>query len=252
MQMYLYDGTSDVDFFYAGTMTHAEISEDPSLADLVSAPCVLYDDGAGRVYRFDRLDVLADRYGIDMTDDAEQTFASVLSAMEKIPPDRAEQALEMAETAQQAADEAKEIAEQGGDPALAQFVTLALPMVAPTVKDSAIAPVLKWAPGYVESGHEYQKGDVFIYTDGTYWRCSSDFTSQEQWKPGDAGLLSLFYEIILAADGIIVCQDVRGEFDAPDAGDLRHFPDADGPVYRSLVNDNAYSPEAVPSNWELA
>ena len=107
MQMYLYDGTSDVDFFYAGTMTHAEISEDPSLADLVSAPCVLYDDGAGRVYRFDRLDVLADRYGIDMTDDAEQTFASVLSAMEKIPPDRAEQALEIAETAQQAADEAK-------------------------------------------------------------------------------------------------------------------------------------------------
>ena len=109
--MYLYDGTSDVDFFYAGTMTHAEISEDPSLADLVSAPCVLYDDGAGRVYRFDRLDVLADRYGIDMTDDAEQTFASVLSAMEKIPPDRAEQALEMAETAQQAADEAKTAAD---------------------------------------------------------------------------------------------------------------------------------------------
>ena len=105
--MYLYDGTSDVDFFYAGTMTHAEISEDPSLADLVSAPCVLYDDGAGRVYRFDRLDVLADRYGIDMTDDAEQTFASVLSAMEETPPDRSEQALEIAETAQQTADEAK-------------------------------------------------------------------------------------------------------------------------------------------------
>ena len=110
--MYLYDGTSDVDFFYAGTMTHAEISEDPSLADLVSAPCVLYDDGEGRVYRFDRLDVLADRYGVDMTDDAEQTFASVLSAMEKIPPDRAEQALEMAESAQQAADEAKATADE--------------------------------------------------------------------------------------------------------------------------------------------
>ena len=110
--MYLYDGTSDVDFFYAGTMTHAEISEDPSLADLVSAPCVLYDDGEGRVYRFDRLDVLADRYGIDMTDDAEQTFASVLSAMEETPPDRAEQALQMAESAQQAADEAKTTADE--------------------------------------------------------------------------------------------------------------------------------------------
>ena len=105
--MKLYDGTSDVDFFYHGTLTRAEISENPSLADLVSVPCVLYDDGAGRVYRFDRLDVLADRYGVDMTDDPEQTFASVLSAMEEIPPDRAEQALEIAETAQQAADEAK-------------------------------------------------------------------------------------------------------------------------------------------------
>ena len=105
--MYLYDGASDVDFFYFGTLTHAEISENPSLADLVSAPCVLYDDGAGRVYRFDRLDVLADRYGVDMTDDPEQTFASVLSAMEEITPDRAEQALEIAETAQQTADEAK-------------------------------------------------------------------------------------------------------------------------------------------------
>ena len=105
--MKLYDGTSDVDFFYYGTLTRAEISENPSLADLVSVPCVLYDDGAGRVYRFDRLDVLADRYGVDMTDDPEQTFASVLSAMEEITPDRAEQALEIAETAQQTADEAK-------------------------------------------------------------------------------------------------------------------------------------------------
>lgn len=110
--MYLYDGVSDVDFFYFGTLTHAGISENPSLADLVSAPCVLYDDGAGRVYRFDRLDVLADRYGVDMTDDPEQTFAAVLSAMEEIPPDRAEQALEIAETAQQTADEAKTSADE--------------------------------------------------------------------------------------------------------------------------------------------
>lgn len=105
--MHLYDGTSDVDFFYAGTMTHAEISEDPSLADLISTPCVLYDDGEGRVYRFDRLDVLADRYGVEMTDDADQTFSAVVEAMGEPEPDRAEQALEMAESAQQTADEAK-------------------------------------------------------------------------------------------------------------------------------------------------
>ena len=109
--MYLYDGTSDVDFFYAGTMTHAEISEDPSLADLVSTPCVLYDDGEGRVYRFDRLDVLADRYGVDMVDDPEQTFAAVRLAMDEPATDKADQALQMAESSQQTADEAKTTAD---------------------------------------------------------------------------------------------------------------------------------------------
>lgn len=104
--MYLYDGTSDVDFFYAGTMTHAEISEDPSLADLISTPCVLYDDGEGRVYRFERLDVLADRYGVEMTDDADQTFSAVRSAMDEPATGKAEQALQMAESAQQTADTA--------------------------------------------------------------------------------------------------------------------------------------------------
>lgn len=124
--------------------------------------------------------------------------------------------------------------------------------MAPTVKDSAIAPVLKYAGDYVPDGHAYKKGEVFRYADGTYWRVSQDITTQSQWVPGGSGLDALFYKIELADDGIIVWAQPRGEFDAPDSGDLRHYPDADGPVYRSLVNDNAYSPDTVPDNWELA
>lgn len=145
----------------------------------------------------------------------------------------------------------KDAAASGGsDPAVASFMTLSMPMVAPTAKDSALAPVMKYAPKYVTSGHDYKKGEVFSYG-GTFWRVSQDFTSQEQWKPGGAGLDALFYEIQIAEDGVIVWAQPRGEFDAPDTGDLRHYPDAEGPVYRSLIDGNSYSPDTYPQGWEL-
>lgn len=87
MRMHLYDGSSDVDFFYSRKMTHDEIAGTPALSDLVSVPCVLYDDGAGRVYRFERLDMLAGRYGVEMTDDAEETLAAVKAAMGAVEPE---------------------------------------------------------------------------------------------------------------------------------------------------------------------
>lgn len=186
------------------------------------------------------------------TGDVAQAITQVVVKMGEVSQ-AVESASVAAAEAKQTADEAKGIAEQGGtEPAIASFVSIALPMIAPTVKDSAIAPVLKYAGEYVPEGHAYKKGEVFKYTDGTYWRVSQDFTTQAQWVPGTAGLDALFYQIKLAADGIIVWAQPRGEFDAPDAGDLRHYPDENGPVYRSLVNDNAYSPDVSPSNWELA
>ena len=186
------------------------------------------------------------------TGDVAQTITQVVVKMGEVAQ-AAETAGAAATEAKQTADEAKGIAEQGStEPAIASFVTLALPMIAPTVKDSAVAPVLKYAGDYVPEGHAYKKGEVFKYTDGTFWRVSQDITTQAQWVPGTAGLDALFYQIVLAPDGYIVWAQPRGEFDAPDTGDLRHYPDADGPLYRSKVDGNSYSPDVAPSNWELA
>ena len=69
-------------------------------------------------------------------------------------------------------------------------------------------------------------------------------------KPGDPGTESLFYEIKIASDGIIIWQQPRGEFDAPDKGDLRWYPDENGFIYESLIDDNAFSPEAYPAGWK--
>ena len=101
----------------------------------------------------------------------------------------------------------------------------------------------EWMPDTV-----YKKGDSFQY-DGRFWRVSQDTTSQSIYPPGTSE--SLYYEIVIAPDGIIVYRTCHGEYDAVQKGELRHYPDMDGPVYRSKVDNNAYSPDAYPQNWEL-
>ena len=108
--MKLYDGTSDIDWFYDGPKTRAEMDDDSRYPQ--DGRAVLHDDGAGKAYSWQLLDVLCDAYGVTKTEDARADFDAVAMAMEEIPPDRAEQALEMAESAQQAADEAKATADE--------------------------------------------------------------------------------------------------------------------------------------------
>ena len=107
--MQLYDGTSDIDWFYDGHKTRAEMNGDSRYPQ--DGRAVLYDDGAGKVYSWQRLDVLCDAFGVTKTEDSRADFDAVATAMEEIPPDRAEQALETAATAQTTADEAKATAD---------------------------------------------------------------------------------------------------------------------------------------------
>ena len=117
------------------------------------------------------------------------------------------------------------------------------------VKDSEVSNFYLLFPEYIEDGHSYKKGDPFTYN-GKYYRASQDIVTSSQWKPGDPGTESLFYEIKIASDGIIIWQQPRGEFDAPDKGDLRLYPDENGFIYESLIDDNAFSPEAYPAGWK--
>lgn len=103
--MHLYDGTSSIDWFHHGTMTRDQMDGDGKYPQ--DGRAVLFDDGAGKVYSWKLLDAMCDAFGVTKTEDARADFDAVATAMEEIPPDRAEQALQMAESAQQAADEAK-------------------------------------------------------------------------------------------------------------------------------------------------
>lgn len=114
--------------------------------------------------------------------------------------------------------------------------------------ETQIAEVSTLLPNWVPDGHEYRQGDAFQWERRT-WRVSQDTTSQSIYQPDVSE--ALYYEIVIAPDGIIVYRAAHGQYDSVREGELRHYPNADGPVYRSKVDWNAYAPDVVPDNWEL-
>lgn len=115
--------------------------------------------------------------------------------------------------------------------------------------DDAVANINTLLPDFVKENHEYKTGDSFVYDDKTY-RVAQNHTSQSQWKPGDVGTESLYYEIVIASDGILVWRTPVGAHDAPSLNSLRHYPDADGPVYVSKKDGNTSVP-GTDEWWEL-
>lgn len=249
--MILYDQESNIDWFYLGLMAKEEMESDDRFATLFSTPCVLYETGDGRVYGFDELAELAKRYAVQSArrdpsdvfgdivkmDNGTYAYPGVTEAI-----DKAKQAADTANTALATAEQAS----AGANP---QIVNLAKMQVAAMTfnSETEIASVSTLLPEWAE-GKEYKQGDPVSY-DGKTWRVSQDHTSQGIYPPGTSE--SLYYEIVIADDGVIVYRQAHGQYDSVRLGELRHYPGADDPVYRSKVDYNAYSPDTVPDNWEM-
>lgn len=120
--------------------------------------------------------------------------------------------------------------------------------ISPTISDSESVSIIQFAPSW-KVNYEYAKGTIVTYND-KYYRVSQDHTSQEIWTPGSDGTESLYYEIEIAPDGIIVWKKPNGAYDAPNKGGKRHYPDANSDVYMSLADGNAYSPDEYPAYWQ--
>lgn len=95
---------------------------------------------------------------------------------------------------------------------------------------------------------QYKQNDPLQWK-GAYYRVSQDTTSSSIYPPDTAGE-SLYYPVTIAPDGIIVYRTCHGAYDMVRAGETRHYPNAEGPVYRAKV-DTAYDPDTVPDNWKL-
>lgn len=100
----------------------------------------------------------------------------------------------------------------------------------------------EWRP---DTKYKYQQP---LRHKGLYYRASKALTSSSIYPPDTAGE-SEYYPIEVAPDGVIVYRTCHGQYDQVQAGETRHYPDAEGPVYRAL-EDTAYSPDVYPQHWK--
>lgn len=92
-----------------------------------------------------------------------------------------------------------------------------------------------------QTGTSYAVG-VRIRYGGKLYRCEQAHTSQSDWTPPDTP--ALWTEVAKPGE-IPVWKQPTGAQDAYNTGDLVHYPDANGPVYRSTVDGNVWPPDTV-------
>lgn len=117
-----------------------------------------------------------------------------------------------------------------------------LPILTDEQAESVTSLHHEWA-----AGTAYAEG-VRVKYDGKLYRCVQAHTSQEGWEPPVTPAMW----VRTAPEGEIpVWVQPTGAQDAYNKGDKVHYPDAEGPVYASLIDANVYSPLAYPQGWEL-
>ena len=85
------------------------------------------------------------------------------------------------------------------------------------------------------------------YGDKLY-RVVQAHTSQTDWTPDAAPAL---YTEVAKPGEIPVWRQPTGAQDAYNTGDKVRYPDADGPVYESTVDNNVWSPADYPAGWKI-
>lgn len=96
-------------------------------------------------------------------------------------------------------------------------------------------------------GVEYKQNDIRRDNDKLY-RCNQAHTSSAEYNTSVA---SLWTEIQIAPDGIMIWHQPGGAHDAPKIGDKVHYPGAEDPVYMSKMDGNTTIPGSDERYWEL-
>lgn len=91
----------------------------------------------------------------------------------------------------------------------------------------------------------YKTGTKVLY-DGVLYKVLSDHTSQSQWPPINTP--SLFAKVLIPDDDIILEWEQPDSTNAYMTGDKVLF---EGAVYKSLVDNNVWSPTAYPQGWAV-
>ena len=108
------------------------------------------------------------------------------------------------------------------------------------------AIVMKYLyPTWSGNGIKYKKDDRLMYND-VFYKVLQDHTSQESWTPDTAS--SLFTVVGNPEEEYPEFIQPTGAHNAYAKGDKVTF---EGKKYKSLIDNNVYSPTAYPQGWSL-
>ena len=100
-------------------------------------------------------------------------------------------------------------------------------------------------------GKAYKVKEIFSYGenesgDAQLYQVLQEHTSTEEWTPDAAP--SLYKAVGMADDGHPVWVQPLGASDAYNTGDIVNY---EGVLYRSVIDNNTWSPVAYPAGWEV-
>lgn len=112
-------------------------------------------------------------------------------------------------------------------------------------EDALEAPELfpAWAEGVA------YEADVRVRYNGVLYKCLQAHTSQAGWTPVDAA--SLWARVLIPDPEVIPVWEQPDSTNPYMTGDRVYYPDENGSIYESLVDNNIWSPEAYPAGWQL-
>ena len=96
-----------------------------------------------------------------------------------------------------------------------------------------------------ETGTAYNAGDRRTYG-GVLYKCLQAHTSQDDWTPDVA--VSLWATVLIPDPDVIPDWVQPDSTNAYMTGDKVRY---NGVVYRSLIDNNTWSPDAYPAGWEI-
>ena len=103
-------------------------------------------------------------------------------------------------------------------------------------------------PNWDGNGKEYTIGER-VRDEGTLYKVLTSHTSQTGWKPSEAP--SLFAKVLIPDPDVIPVWEQPDSTNPYMTGDKVHYPDEDGPVYESVIDNNVWSPVSYPAGWKL-
>lgn len=132
---------------------------------------------------------------------------------------------------------------------MAQDLRKALELFAQTVTDESALELSTLYPKY-QIGVAYTAKQIISYdvdSEGNpqLYRVVQAHTSQSDWKPSTTP--SLYIPIKLDSSNYEEWKQPTGAHDAYNKGTIVKYKDK---LYRSLIDGNAYSPDAYPAGWE--